>query len=361
MKKKIIITLIIFLVLIVIACGGLFVFYQTSLKGVSENEEAVTFIIDQGTPSKTIINNLYEAQLIRNKYVGYIYLKFHNTNLQAGTYSLNRHMTLPEILAEITNGNVIDNSIKVTFVEGKRLTNYVKTISANFPYTEDEIMQVITDQTYLQELIDKYWFLTDEILNDKLYYALEGYLYPDTYSFYEDASIKDIIEVLLNGTSNKLKPYQDEITQNKYSFHELLTLASIIELEGASNDPAKDSRADIAGVLYNRLNSGMPLGSDVTTYYAFKLELWERDLTVDETNAVNAYNTRSSAMAGMLPVGPICNPSLKSFIAALNPHHNEYYYFVADKNGNTYFNVDYESHVAKINELKNNGLWYYYK
>ena len=104
----------------------------------------------------------------------------------------------------------------------------------------------------------------------------------------------------------------------------------------------------------------MSLGSDVTTYYAFKIDLGERDLYKSEINNPNPYNTRSSANAGKLPVGPICNPSSTSILATIEYSSNDYLYFVADKNMKVYFTKTDAEHNKIINELKSSGLWYEY-
>lgn len=110
-------------------------------------------------------------------------------------------------------------------------------------------------------------------------------------------------------------------------------------------------------MFYNRLNSKMSLGSDVTTYYGAKKDMTS-DLTQSELNAINGYNTRADKMEGKLPVGPICNPSLESIKATINPSSHDYLYFVADKNGKVYLTKDYETHNKVILDLKNKGLWY---
>lgn len=359
MKKKIIIiasTIFSFFVLCLI---GLVVFYNNNLKSVdSENYKEVSFVVDNGVTSKDIVDNLYNSKLIRNKYVGYVYLKLNNDFiLQAGVYNLNTGMNLEEILDVIGSGKVVDNSISVTFVEGKRITNYVKVINEKFGYSEDEILDILSDEEYLKELIDKYWFLTEDILNDKLYYALEGYLSPNTYKFNEDALVTEIVEKMLDVTKIQLEKYEDLVKESEYTVHELLTMASIVELEGAnSND-----RLGVAGVFYNRLNNGWSLGSDVTTYYAAKIEMSDRDLYQYEIDDINDYNTRVAAMAGKLPIGPICNPSVMSIEAVLKPDEHNYFYFVADKNGKTYFTKTYSEHAAIINKLKNENLWYVYE
>ena len=155
-----------------------------------------------------------------------------------------------------------------------------------------------------------------------------------------------------------LEQYKNSIGNNQYvnTVHKVLTLASIVELEGAKSD----DRAGIAGVFFNRLKGGWNLGSDVTTYYAAQIDFSDRDLTQAELEEVNAYNTRSSSMAGKLPVGPICNPNIESIKAVINPKENDYYFFVADKNGKTYFSKTNGEHTAIIAELKSKGLWYTY-
>ena len=357
MKKKIFGIIGALLALIVITGIGLVVFYNASLSAVGDEKDKVTIVIENGTSSRGVVDKLYEADLVKNKYCGYIYLKLNKElMLQAGTYELDRGMSFQEIMEKINNGEALENSVDVTFIEGKRLVNYVKVISDNFPYTEDEILAKLSDKVYLQELIDDYWFLTDEILNDNLYYALEGYLYPDTYRFNKESTIDTIVRKMLNETDKVLSEYKTVI-KNDYTIHEILTMASIVELEGSnSND-----RAGVAGVFFNRLEGGWSLGSDVTTYYAARVEMSERDLWQYEIDEVNHYNTRPAAMAGKLPVGPICSPSKDSISATMKPTKHDYYFFVADKNGKTYFTKTNAEHNATIADLKNQGLWYVYE
>jgi UPF0755 protein len=356
-KKKIFGIIGALLALIVITGIGLVVFYNASLSAVGDEKDKVTIVIENGTSSRGVVDKLYEADLVKNKYCGYIYLKLNKElMLQAGTYELDRGMSFQEIMEKINNGEALENSVDVTFIEGKRLVNYVKVISDNFPYTEDEILAKLSDKVYLQELIDDYWFLTDEILNDNLYYALEGYLYPDTYRFNKESTIDTIVRKMLNETDKVLSEYKT-VTKNDYTIHEILTMASIVELEGSnSND-----RAGVAGVFFNRLEGGWSLGSDVTTYYAARVEMSERDLWQYEIDEVNHYNTRPAAMAGKLPVGPICSPSKDSISATMKPTKHDYYFFVADKNGKTYFTKTNAEHNATIADLKNQGLWYVYE
>lgn len=331
MKKKIIIIVSAIFSFFLICLVGLFVFYKISLGSVGDESENVTLVIESGTSSREIVDAIYEKGLLKNKYVGYVYLKTHNKiMLQAGVYDLNKGMNFPEILEYIGEGKVVDNSVSITFVEGKRLNTYVKQICLKFGYEEEDVLKKISDKDYLKKLIEKYWFLTDEILNDKLYYALEGYLYPDTYQFKEDASIYEIVDKMLYTTDTYLSKYRSDIEKSGYSVHEILSMASIVELEAVS----KSDRDMVSQVIHKRLEIGMTLGMDVTTYYAVQKdmseELWDKDL---KTN--NPYNTR---IVSGLPVGPICNSSIEAIDAVFNPTDTNYIYFFADiRTGKVYF------------------------
>ena len=153
----------------------------------------------------------------------------------------------------------------------------------------------------------------------------------------------------------KLEVYKNEIEVSNYNVHELLTLASIIELEVANSA----DRAAVAGVFYNRLKANDTLGSDVTTYYGVQKD-FSRELSKNNLKACNGYNTRgeSSCPIHGLPIGPICSPSLASISAAIEPEKNDYYFFVADKNNKTYFSKTNAEHNKITSELIKNGLWY---
>lgn len=354
MKKKLLI--IIGVILVVIAC--LIALYFYGLSPVSKDNEIVEFSIASGESKKDIVDALDEAGLIKSKISAYIYVGLHRSlNLQAGTYELSPNMSLKEIMTIFDKGDIaLDaETFTLTFVEGRRLTSYASMIAEATNTTAQDVLTVMSDKTYLQELIGKYSFLTNDILNPEIYYPLEGYLFADTYEFYKDSSIKDIIETMLNGMASVLNDYQEDITNSGYSIHEILTLASIVEQEGINGA----DRAGVAGVFYNRLAANMSLGSDATTYYGVKKDFSD-DLYNSEINDNNPYNTRLASMAGKLPIGPICSPSRESILAVLEPAEHDYYYFVADKNGDTYFMKTYAEHEAKVSELQASGLWYEY-
>ena len=329
-----------------------FVFYQYNTSPVDKSSKAdIEVVIPSGMSTDNIAITLYDKGLIRNKTFFKVYLKLNNvSSIKASTYLLKKNMSLEKVVNILEKGNN-QYAIRLTFKEGETIKDYAKVIANNTNITEEEFLTTINDKTYINELINSYWFLTEDILNTDIYYPLEGYLAPDTYEFsLTNLTSKDIIETLLAEEEKKLTPYKTDLENN--NIHNTLTLASITELEGVKDE----DRKMIISVFNNRINRGMNLGSDVTTYYAFD-EKMNKDLTKEMFNTYNPYNTRSSEMAGKIPVGPICNPSISSIEAALYPSISNYLYFVADKNRNVYFTTNAREHEEKIAELKENGEW----
>lgn len=334
----------------------IFCFYKYNLTSVSDNTEDKIVMIEGGTIT-SIGKTLKQNNLIRSEFVFKVYVKLNKiNNLQASTYKLNESMSLEEIVSILEKGNGYNpNEITITFKEGKNIRSIATTISENTNITYDEVISKVSDEDYINTLIEKYWFLTDNIKNSKIYYDLEGYLFPDTYAFTnKDVTIETVIETMLDETEKKLEPYKEKIENLDLTIHEFFTLASIIELEGASSN----DRKGVAGVFYNRINAGWSLGSDVTTYYALQIDDFKVSLT--EGNGLYkcdyAYNTRCNSFTG-LPVGPICNPGMESLLATLEPEKHDYYYFVADCQGKTYLSKNVTEHNNTINRLTNENNW----
>ncbi len=354
MKLKKLIIISILVILIAIVSSTIIAIHKLSPVD-KKDTTLISFVVKEGWSKNTIIEHLEKEGLIRSSFYGKILLKIDNKDLYAGTYKLSKDMSTQEIINNIADQKNIENeTITLTFVEGKRLNLYIKTISENFPYSEEEITAKLKDKDYLKTLIDKYWFITDNILNEEIYMPLEGYFYPDTYEFKKNSTLDDIFNKFFDNLEIKLEDYKEDIELGKYNVHEYLTLASIVELEGVNSS----DRKDVAGVFYNRLNQGMSLGSDVTTYYAVNKD-FSKDLTNSDLNSCNGYNTRGDCVKG-LPVGPICNAGLSSISASIEPNENDYLYFVADKHKKTYFSKTYEEHNKVIATLKSEDNWYEY-
>ena len=334
------------------------VWYKSGIEAPKGNDTNIIIEIENGTSTTNILKLLKEKNIIKNEQAARIYVSINKINsLKAGKYKFNGTESLKEVLDKIYSGDVVVQTINITFLEGKNIREVAEEIVQNTNNSIDDVFSLLEDEDYINSLIEKYWFITDEIKNKDIYYPLEGYLYPDTYNFKDkNVDVKTIFEKMLNQTGNILEKYKDRIKETNMSVHQILTVGSIIELEGNNSE----NREKIARVIYNRLNKNMSIGSDVTTYYAIKVNMGSRDLYVSEINTYNPYNTRGPDMAGKLPIGPISNVSEQSIKAALYPAKGKYLYFVADKNGKIYFSKTNEEHESTINSLKKDGLWYEY-
>lgn len=351
-KFKPLFFILIFIVLLVIIVGLLIgSWFYLSSPVDRGNKDTIELEVKSGATSTDIANELKNKDLIRSVTLFKIYLKINNvSSLKASNYEFSKSMGLEEIIKVLENGVVNnDNAVKVTFPDGERITKYATIISNNFDYSYDEVINYFKSREIATQFISKYWFLTDEILNDSIYYPLEGYLAPETYYFDKDSSIDVIVNRMLSQMDTNLKDYKSKIQDNP---HYYLTMASILQLEGTNTE----NRKMIAGVFINRLNNGYSLGSDVTTYYALQADM-KNDLTKDQFAVINPYNTRGGNMIGKMPIGPICNPGESAIEASTNPTENDYYFFVADKHGNIYYTKTNAEHVKKVQEIKDAGDW----
>ena len=316
------------------------------------NKEDVIVTIKPGTSKNGIGNLLKEKKLIKSRlaFKGYVFIH-PIKSLKAGSYVFNKNMGLKEIVRELESGsNYNPNLVVLTFKEGKRITDYAKLMSSKTNTSYEDVLNVFKDREYTKELIKKYWFLTDKVLDPNIYYPLEGYLYPETYHFDDkDVEVKEIIETMLDEMDKNLDKYKDKMKSDP---HYYISMASIVELEGTNTE----NRKMIVGIFKNRLKSGYNMGSDVTTYYAFQKPM-DKDLTSAEFLKDNPYNTRAVSMIGKMPIGPICSNSLSSIEASVNPTNNDYLFFVADKHGKIYYTKTNAEHDKKVKEIKDRGDW----
>ena len=349
-------TIIILLAILLVVIFSIGFFYNYQLSSISNKDEKVVVEIKNGTIS-SIGETLYDNNLIRSVFIFKLYIKLNGIDdLKASTYEFNKNMGLKEIVKMLEEGNSYNpDEVRITFKEGLNVRKIAKVIEENTNNKYDDFINLMSDMEYIDTLINKYWFLTDSIKNTKIYYPLEGYLFPNTYAFLnKDVTTKEIVEKMLDEMDKQLTKYKDKIEESNLNIHELITLASIVELEGASSN----DRAGVAGVFYNRLNDGWVLGSDVTTYYYLKIDDFKQSLSGNNNlyTCDNAYNTRCTSFVG-LPVGPISNPGSESINATINYTKHNYYYFVADCKGKTYLNKDATGHYNTIQKLKNENNW----
>lgn len=352
-KYKIIIIILVVMLVGIFAVGF---YYNYQISPIDKDGNKVVVEIKSGSIN-SIGDTLYENGLIRSTLIFRVYVKLNRIeSLQASTYELGKDMSLKEIINVLQEGNSYNpNEITITFKEGLNVRKIARVVEENTNNSYDDFMKIMGDIDTIDKLISKYWFLTDKIKDNRIYYSLEGYLFPNTYAFSsKDVTPLEIVTKMLDETDKQLTKYKDKIEGSNLSVHELITLASIVELEGASSS----DRASVAGVFYNRINDGWVLGSDVTTYYYLKIDDFKQSLNGNKNlyTCDNAYNTRCTSYVG-LPVGPISNPGMESIEATIDYKKHNKYYFVADCNGKTYLNENATGHYNTIQRLKSEGNW----
>lgn len=349
-KFKIILVLVAILLIGIATLLGTYCYFKSP---VSNDKKEVSIVIENGSTISDIAALLKKEGLIKNENFFKLYVKLKKvSNVYAAKYYFSPSMNLDEIINTLNEGGYNENEISITFKEGINMRGIAKLIKENTSNSEDDVYKKLKDEKYLNSIIEKYWFLTNDIKNTKIYYSLEGYLFPDTYRFNnKDVTVEEIFNKMLDQMEKELNKYKKQIEKSKYSIHELMTLASITQSEGYNEDDFKN----IASVFYNRLKTGMALGSCVTSYYGVKKDMTD-ELLQKDIDASNPYNTRGNNPVSF-PVGPISMPGAKALDATLDPIETSYYFFVSDKNNKLYFTKTLNEHERMITKLQNEGLW----
>ena len=346
--KKIRTIVIVIAAAVILLLAGLAV-YGSGLGPVDKSDdEPITVTIPQGSGAMNIIDILDETGLVKNKTMAKLHMKLGGyDSLQANTYIFSKDMGLKEILKAIDTGdfNYLSKN-QFTLVEGSTVPQYAAAIAEKFSYSAEDILAVWNDREYLSTLIDDYWFLTDEILQEGIMYPLEGYLYPETYIITdEDATIQEITQVILAMTDEKLCQRKEAIEDSGRTVHQFLTLTSVVENESLF----QEDRPVIAGVFINRLEQGMPLQSDITVLYA--LQEKRVDVTYEDLEVDSRYNTYKYSG---LPVGPVCSPSAPAMDDVLDYEKSDYLFFFAKEDGTVIFSKTLEEHEKAAKE----NAWY---
>ncbi|MDQ0254285.1 UPF0755 protein [Evansella vedderi] len=344
--RRIVLVSLIVIILAVAGVGyGVYQHIVGAIGPVDENDdEIVEVTIPIGSTVTGIGNILEEHNLVSNGDMFRFYVRFRNeSGFQAGDYQLTRSMDMDEIIEELKQGTIYQEyELTFTIPEGRWLDNVVARVADETNLTEEELMEKLEDREYLESLIDRYSILDDVILDERIRWPLEGYLFPARYDFVdEELEVEQLIETMLNRTTEVLS--ESGASGSNYSYHEILTIASIIEGE-ARND---EERARISGVIRNRLNISMRLEMDPTVAYAHG-EHFERTL-YEHLDIESPYNTYR--ITG-LPVGPINNPGAASIRAALYPEDHDYLYFFHAPNGNVYFSESFPEHNRAVQQYR---------
>ncbi|MDD4178720.1 MAG: endolytic transglycosylase MltG [Candidatus Margulisbacteria bacterium] len=252
--------------------------------------------------------------------------------IKAGEYSLSPSDPLPRVIAKLVIGETVpQQELTVTFPEGASIYKMGMILKGS-GYKKWEKFQDLVREGITAGLRERHWGIFKYIPSE----SLEGYLFPDTYRFFPEASVEVLAEAMLWRYEAVIVPYWEQNKKStKMTLHEIMTLASIIEKE--AQRPAE--RPVIASVFYNRLKIGMPLAADPTVKYA--LERPSKVVYLDQLSVKSPYNTYKRRG---LPPGPICNPGLASFKAAIYPAKTDYLFFVAKKDGSHAFSKTWQEH-----------------
>ncbi|MBI4852077.1 MAG: endolytic transglycosylase MltG [Acidobacteria bacterium] len=329
------------LLLIILAIIGLCVFfwgYQQLHKPYKHNKESDLITIESGMGKRAIIDRLVEKDIISNPWpiLVYLSLKSEEGKLQAGEYIFSSPITPLEVVAKLRQGLVVTQQI--TIPEGYDKYDVVQALVAAEIDSQEAIEKAINDTSLIRDL-------------DPKARSLEGYLFPDTYTYTRQQKAPQIIAAMVKRFRQVLTPERQKKLQEKnLTLHELITMASLVEKEAK----ADEERGLVAAVFYNRLKKEMRLDCDPTFIYAAKLEnVWDNQVNNPiHRKRESLYNTYY--ITG-LPAGPIASPGLKSIDAALSPTEVDYLYFVATgRDGRHNFSRTESEHLAAVAAYRRN-------
>ena len=364
--KVFVISFLVFLALL--SAGGYFgyQYVQSSLQPVdASSKQYVTVGIPEGSNVQEIGTTLEKAGLVKHGLIFSFYAKYKNyTDLKAGYYNLQKSMSTEDLLKELQKGGTAEPQEPVlatlTIPEGytiDQIAQAVGQLQGDFkePLTAEAFLAKVQDETFISQEVAKYPSLLESLptKDSGARYRLEGYLFPATYSIKESTTVESLIDEMLAAMDKNLSPYYSTIKSKNLTVNELLTIASLVEKEGAKTE----DRKLIAGVFYNRLNRDMPLQSNIAILYAQgklgqNISLAE-DVAID-TNIDSPYNVYKNV--GLMP-GPVDSPSLDAIESSINQTKSDNLYFVADvTEGKVYYANNQEDHDRNVAEHVNSKL-----
>ncbi|HEL2401072.1 TPA: endolytic transglycosylase MltG [Streptococcus suis] len=369
---KRIVSVIMSLILVVVVVTGIagYMWIKSSLEPVNARAtEAVQVEIPEGSSTLEIGKILVDNQLVKNATVFNYYSKIKSyNNFQSGYYNLKQSMSVDEIAKALQESGTPtpqkEPAGKILIVEGYTLTQISQAITNNTktedkndktPFTSEEFMATVTNPDFINRMVAAYPQLFASLpgVDSGVLYQLEGYLFPAVYEYADDTTIEELVEQMIAAMDNRLQPYYETIAAKNLTVNEVLTLASLVEKEGSTDE----DRRNIASVFINRLNVDMPLQSNIAILYAEGKLGQETTLAEDaaiDTSIESPYNIYWTP--GLMP-GPVDSPSVSAIEAVLNANKTDYLYFVADvTTGTVYFAQTQEEHDQNVAQYVNAHL-----
>ena len=286
-----------------------------------------------------VADALKDAGIIEYKQLFKLFAKFSHADvkLDPGTYVLNTELDYRAIVKNLQVGTASMVVTTITFPEGRTMAQIFAKLEAEGVCTAKDLYKAAADFNY------SFRFLENVGTGDAA--RLEGFIFPNTYDFYQGEQPSSVINKFLTALHSRITADMwKQIEARGTTFRDTVIVASMLEKEAANDE----ERALIASVIYNRLAAGMPLGIDSTILYVHPDYEGGVQLPADYLTEESPYNTR---LHTGLPPTPICNPGMASIQAALNPMQTEYYYYALDAEEHVHkFFKDYDSFAAFVAE-----------
>ena len=356
------------ILLILLGAGGFFGlrYAESALQPVDpSSKQYMTVQIPDGSNAQEIGSTLEKSGVIKNGLVFTLYVKYKNYNeLKSGYYNLQKSMSVEDVIKELQKGGTPEPQevtlANLTIPEGYTLEQIAQTVGqlqGDFkePLTAEAFLAKVQDETFIAQEVAKYPNLLESLpaKDSGVRYRLEGYLFPATYTIKENTTVESLIDEMLAAMDKNLSSHYATIKEKNLTVNELLTIASLVEKEGAKTE----DRKLIAGVFYNRLNLGMPLQSNIAILYAegkLGQNISLSDDAAIDTSIDSPYNVYTKV--GLMP-GPVDSPSLDAIESSINQTKSDYLYFVANvQDGKVYYATTLEEHERNVQEHINSKL-----
>ena len=356
------------ILLILLGAGGFFGlrYAESALQPVDpSSKQYMTVQIPDGSNAQEIGSTLEKSGVIKNGLVFTLYVKYKNYNeLKSGYYNLQKSMSVEDVIKELQKGGTPEPQevtlANLTIPEGYTLEQIAQTVGqlqGDFkePLTAEAFLAKVQDETFIAQEVTKYPNLLESLptKDSGVRYRLEGYLFPATYTIKENTTVESLIDEMLAAMDKNLSSHYATIKEKNLTVNELLTIASLVEKEGAKTE----DRKLIAGVFYNRLNQGMPLQSNIAILYAegkLGQNISLADDAAIDTTINSPYNVYTNL--GLMP-GPVDSPSLDAIESSINQTKSDYLYFVANvQDGKVYYATTLEDHDKNVQEHINGKL-----
>src|SRR5699024_8448623 len=208
----------------------------SALKPVDvNNTEEIELEVPLGSSSSDIATILEDNNIIKNAQIFKFFIKFKNvSNFQAGEYVLSPSMTIDEVIEQLQTGILMkDPLFRVTIPEGKNIEQIATIFAKKLDFSEEAFIDTVTDKSFIEDMKKQFpQLITDEVDNENLYMALEGYLFAGTYDIFDEKMPpENLITNMIERTDEMIQKNIDEIEGSNFTVHEILTLASVIERE----------------------------------------------------------------------------------------------------------------------------------